>query len=281
MRSRYLPLLLPGLLALGLAVSGCTAPGGSSAASADANGGDPWENTNREIFSFNQGVDHYVLVPVAKGYRAVVPPPMRQSLHDFMQNLDEPIVFANDVLQAQPGLAAKTLGRAAINSTIGIGGLFDIAKQAGIPHHANDLGITLATWGVGPGPYIMIPVLGPSNVRDLTGQIADSFGDPGDYVAGEYHYVWAAVARSTVQGVDARSRNIETLADIERTSLDYYATLRSLYQQRRAAEIRHEQTNLPSPNPLGGGDSGPETAISYSVAKPGQPPGQPQEPPPK
>ena len=200
MRFRCLPLLLPGLLALGLSLSGCASPRASSAA-AEANGGDPLENTNRAIFDFNQKVDHYVLVPVAKGYRAVVPPPMRQSLHDFLQNLDEPVVFANDVLQGQPRLAAQTLGRLAINSTVGVGGMFDIAGRAGIPHHVNDLGITLATWGIGPGPYLVIPVLGPSNVRDLSGQIADNFADPGDYVAGQYHYVWAAITRGAVQGV--------------------------------------------------------------------------------
>ncbi|HVH77747.1 MAG TPA: VacJ family lipoprotein, partial [Stellaceae bacterium] len=133
---------------------------------ADDNG-DPWENTNRAVFGFNQSVDRTVLVPVANAYRAVIPNPVRDMIHDFLQNLNSPIIFANDVLQAQPGLAGETFGRALINTTIGFGGMFDVATKLGVPYHTNDLGITLATWGVASGPYMMLPVLGPSNPRDL------------------------------------------------------------------------------------------------------------------
>lgn len=280
MRAPSLPLILPAIIAVALGVSGCVAPnaaGPTAAANATANPTDPLENTNRQIFDFNNAVDHHVLFPVAKAY-GNVPQPVRQSVHDFLQNLDGPVIFANDVLQAQPGLAAKTLGRLAINTTIGIGGMFDVATHAGIPYHTNDLGVTLATWGVPAGPYLMLPILGPSNVRDLAGQVGDSFGDPGDYVAGQYHYLWAAVARSTTEGVDTLSRNLDSLQDLEKTSLDYYATIRSLYGQRRAAQIRHEQSNLPNPG-LGGGDSGGEPAISYTTA-PAAPAAPPAGPPP-
>ena len=253
------PLILSALLATGLALSGCVAP--RAPASGDEGFADPYEDTNRSIFAFNQEVDRNVLVPVAEAYRNVVPPPAQQSLHDFLQNLNGPIIFANDVLQAQPGLAANTFGRFVVNTTIGIGGMFDVATRIGIPYHSNDLGVTLATYGFDSGPYIVVPVLGPSNVRDLVGEIGDSFGDPGDYFAGQYNKIYAAVARSVVEGVDTRARNIESLADIERTSLDYYATIRSLYGQRRAAQIRHENANLP--NPGFGGDSG--APISYSA----------------
>jgi phospholipid-binding lipoprotein MlaA len=187
------------------------------------------------------------------------------------------VIFANDVLQGELGLACNTLARLAVNTTIGIGGMFDVAKLIGIPFHSNDLGVTLAVWGFADGPYIVIPVLGPSNVRDLIGQVGDSFGDPGDYVAGQHHLLWAAVARSAVSGIDVRSRNIESLAEIEKTALDNYATIRSLYRQRRAAQIRHEQSNLPNPTPVQGGDAGPEPAISYTYTQP--PP--PREVPPK
>jgi phospholipid-binding lipoprotein MlaA len=261
---RRSPLILSGLLAVGLALSGCVAP--RAAAPGEEGFADPFEDTNRGIFAFNQQVDRNVLVPVAEAYRNVVPPPMQQSLHDFLQNLDGPIIFANDVLQGQPGLAANTLGRLIVNTTIGIGGMFDVATRIGIPFHSNDLGVTLATYGFDSGPYLVIPVLGPSNVRDLVGQVGDSFGDPGDYFAGQYHRIYAAVGRSVAQGVDTRARNIESLADIERTSLDYYATIRSLYGQRRAAQIRHEQANLP--NPGFGGDSTTAPPISYSAPPP-------------
>lgn len=276
-------------VALGLAVGGVlysapahaqqpAAPAASAPAEpveADAN--DPFEKTNRAIFDFNNQVDKIVLVPVASAYRAVLPEPVRDSIHSVLQNLNEPIIFANDVLQARPDLASTTLARFVVNSTIGLGGIFDVASKANLPFHSNDLGVTFAVWGFGEGPYLMLPVLGPSNVRDAIGEGGDAYGDPGNIVASDYHYVWASFARAGTQGIDERSRNIETLADIERTSLDYYATIRSLYRQRRAAQVRHEQSNTPNVGPLLG-DSGPVTApISYQVAPSPGPSGAPQK----
>jgi len=268
MRLRRLPLILPGLFAAVLVLSGCVAPqsappGAVQAAADEFN--DPLEETNRALFGFNQVVDRNLLVPVAKAYRTVLPQPVQQSLHDFLQNLDGPVVFANDVMQGELGLAADTLGRVAINTTVGVAGMFDVATRIGIPHHSNDMGITLATWGVGEGPYLMIPVLGPMNPRDLAGKVGDSFLDPGDYVAAQHHVFWASIARAAASGIDTRARNIEGLADIEKTALDYYATIRSLYRQRRAAQIRHEKSNLPNPTPSLG-DAGPYPPISYSIA---------------
>jgi phospholipid-binding lipoprotein MlaA len=244
-----------------------TAPAQAALAEADGTN-DPFEKENRAIFDFNNHVDKIVLVPVASAYRAVLPEPVRDSVHDFLQNLNEPIIFANDVLQARPDLAATTAARFVVNSTVGVGGLFDVASKAHLPFHDNDLGVTFAVWGVGEGPYLMLPVLGPSNVRDAIGEGGDAYGDPGNIVAGDYHYMWATFARAGTQGIDERSRNIETLADIERTSLDYYATIRSLYRQRRAAEIRHEQTNVPNINPVQGDSGPPASPISYQVAPP-------------
>lgn len=243
-----------------------------TAGSEDA--GDPYESTNRAIFGFNQDVDRTVLVPVSKAYRAVLPGPIRDTVHDFMQNLNAPIIFANDILQGEPRLAGNTLGRFIVNTTLGLGGIVDVATKAGIPYHTNDLGITLATWGVADGPYLMLPILGPSNPRDLFGDVADGFGDPGNIIAGDYHYIWATFARSAVAGIDERSRNIETLAEIERTSLDYYATIRSLARQRRAAQIRHQQEDVPNAAPLQGSIATPKTvaelpaALTYRMVSP-------------
>ena len=229
--------------------------------------GDPWENANRAIFGFNQAVDRAVLVPVSNAYRTVLPGTVRDIIHDFLQNLNSPIIFANDVLQAQPGLATETFGRALINTTIGFGGLIDVATKMGIPYHTNDLGITFATYGIDSGPYLMLPILGPSNPRDLVGDIGDSFGDPGNYVAGQYHKVWAGFARSVTSGIDERSRNIESLAEIERTSLDYYATIRSLARQRRAAQIRHQKEDVPNAAPLQGASARLAPAVAPTVAE--------------
>jgi phospholipid-binding lipoprotein MlaA len=276
----------PGLVpsaALGLAVCGVLwggaaraqqpAPPGAIAPPAEAySTNDPFEKTNRAIFDFNNHVDKIVLVPVANAYRGVLPEPVRDSIHSVLQNLDEPIIFANDVLQARPDLASTTLARFVVNSTVGLGGIFDVASKTNLPFHSNDLGVTFAVWGFGEGPYLMLPILGPSNVRDAIGEGGDAYGDPGNIVASDYHYVWATFARAGTQGIDERSRNIETLADIERTSLDYYATIRSLYRQRRAAEIRHEQPNGPNVNPVGGDSAAPTSPISYQVAPPTEAP---------
>jgi len=271
MRVRRLPLVLSGIVVIGLAISGCVAPGPPGAQSASASAADdfndPYEDTNRGVFGFNQAVDQSVLVPVAKTYRTVVPPPVRQSLHDFLQNLNGPVIFANDMLQGEIKLAGNTLARLLLNTTIGVGGMFDVATRVGIPYHTNDLGITFAVWGFKAGPYIVVPVLGPSNPRDLIGQVGDGFADPGNYVAGAHHLYWAVVARTATSGIDERSRNIESLADIERTALDNYATIRSLYRQRREAQIRHEQSNLPNPTPVQGGDGAASAPLSYSIAK--------------
>jgi phospholipid-binding lipoprotein MlaA len=249
-----------------------TAASEPPAAATDDNG-DPWESTNRQIFGFNQSVDKYALVPVANAYRFAIPSTFRDMIHDFLQNLDSPIIFANDVLQAEPGLAGQTFGRALINTTIGFGGFFDVAAKFGVPYHTNDLGITLATWGVNSGPYLMLPVLGPSNPRDFFGDIADGFGDPGNIVASNHHRLWAAVLRGAVAGIDERSRNIENLAEIERTSLDYYATIRSLARQRRAAQIRHQKEDVPNAAPLQGTNRRPVVpAVSIAALPTGPAP---------
>src|SRR5207253_6051285 len=211
---------------------------------------DPIENVNRKIFNFNQFVDRNAIVPVAKAYRAALPDPVRDSLRDFLNNLREPLVFVNDTLQGQFKRAGETMGRFVINSTIGIGGVVDVAGRWGVPYHGVGLGLTLGSWGIPEGPYIVVPILGPSTPRDLGGQVAEGFGDPwNNLVTGNpWTLYWIPFVRGAVAGIDQRSRYIETLSDIERTSLDYYATIRSLYRQRRAALIRHERENLPPPS---------------------------------
>jgi phospholipid-binding lipoprotein MlaA len=240
-----------------LVTAGCA---GKSQAPTEAAAGeedfhDPFEDTNRKIFNFNQTVDRTVLVPVAKAYRATLPDPVRDSLRDFLNNLNAPLIFANDALQGKVGLAKDTFVRFLLDSTIGMAGLVDVAGRWGIPYHENDLGVTLGVWGVVEGPYLVIPVLGPSDPRDLGGSVAQGFGDPWNIVAGNHNMIWIVFARGGVSGIDQRSRLIETLADIERTSLDYYATIRSLYRQRRAALIHRTKEPLP-PNPSLGSNGG-------------------------
>jgi phospholipid-binding lipoprotein MlaA len=240
------------LLMLAVILPGCaTQANAPQAATAEEEFNDPLEDLNRKIFDFNQVVDRNVLVPVAKAYRTVLPDVVRDSIRDFLYNLREPMIFANDALQADFERAGQTFARFVLNSTLGVGGLVDVAGRWGqLPFHEDDLGITLGVWGIPEGPYLVIPILGPSDPRDLGGQVAEGFGDPFNrLVTGNpYTLYWIPFVRGGVSGIDQRSRYIETLADIERTSLDYYATIRSLYRQRRAALIRHEkEQNLPPP----------------------------------
>src|SRR5246500_1037065 len=240
------------LVLLALMLPGCaTRPNNSQPGVAEEEDfNDPLEDTNRAIFDFNQMVDRNVLVPVAKTYRTVLPDPVRGSLRDFLRNLREPLIFANNALQGDFERAGETFARFTLNSTLGVGGLIDVAGRWGeLPYHEQDLGVTFGVWGVPEGPYLVVPVLGPSDPRDLGGAVAEGFGDPFNrLVTGNpYTLYWIPFVRGGVAGIDQRSRYIETLADIERTSLDYYATIRSLYRHRRAALIRPERENLPPP----------------------------------
>jgi phospholipid-binding lipoprotein MlaA len=250
------------LLVLAVILPGCAMQANApESATAEEEFNDPFEDTNRKIFDFNQVVDRNVLVPVAKAYRTVLPDVVRDSIRDFLYNLREPLIFANDALQADFERAGQTVARFVLNSTLGVGGLIDVAGRWGqLPYHEDDLGITFGVWGIPEGPYLVIPVLGPSDPRDLVGMVGEGFGDPFNrLVTGNpYTLYWIPFVRGGVSGIDQRSRYIETLADIERTSLDYYATIRSLYRQRRAALIRHEkEQNLPPPASFSRNDNPP------------------------
>jgi len=198
---------------------------------------DPLEPTNRAIFSFNEGVDTYVLRPVAKGYRAVVPPFGRDRVADFLDNLKAPIYLANDLLQGNVNQAGMTAGRFAINTTFGVLGVMDVADPMGIPGHKGDFGQTFGVWGVGEGPYLVLPLLGPSNPRDAIGTGIEYFADPVDWYLSDHGMKWLSWTRTGVSAVSQREAYLDILDDVKRTSLDYYSALRSLYRQRRTAEI--------------------------------------------
>jgi phospholipid-binding lipoprotein MlaA len=258
MRDRSAKLALPrlvfaqSLVILAMIASGCATQSANQQAAAvgEENFHDPLENTNRKIFDFNQVVDRSVIAPAAKGYRAALPEPVREMVHDFLNNLDEPLNFANATLQGRFGYAKDAFVRFVLNSTIGMAGFVDVAGRWGIPYRDNDLGVTFGVWGIPDGPYLVVPILGPSDPRDLAGIAIQSFGDPWNRItSGEpWTLYWIPYARGALTALDQRSRYLDTLADIERTSLDYYATIRSLYRQRRAALVRGEHGNLP-PNP--------------------------------
>lgn len=199
---------------------------------------DPYESTNRAITDFNSTVDNAVAKPVAKFYNHAVPPFARNGLHNFLTNLDKPVTFGNDILQGEGQRAGETLGRFAVNTTLGVGGLVDVATMIGIPDHSEDFGQTLGTYGVGEGPYLVLPFMGPNPPRDIAGNVVDIFLDPTTYIRFHGADTWYAV-RSGAYVLDLRARNVDTLEQIERTSIDMYATTRSLYRQYRNSEIRN------------------------------------------
>lgn len=209
---------------------------------------DPFEGANRVMFDINQAVDQVLLRPVAVVYKEVLPDFAQDGVRNFMNNLNSPVIFANDLLQGETDRAGVTLLRFGINSTVGVGGLIDVAKEFDLPYHDEDFGQTLGTWGAGEGPYLYMLVMGPSNVRDLTGFVVGRGIDPLTYVNwGNDELEYAPVARTVLNVIDLRARNIETLDEIERSSVDYYASIRSLYRQSRADAIRNgaPSTDLP------------------------------------
>ncbi len=226
-------------------LSANTTSQGDSSASQDPppdDTNDPLEGMNRGIFRANLAFDHVLFRPLALGYRFIVPHPVRNSIRNFLNNLDSPPIFVNEVLQGELHEAGVTVLRFGVNSTVGVGGLFEVADGWGLPRHAEDFGQTLGTYGIGEGPYLFLPLVGPAPPRDLTGRVVDYFFDPLTYVhMGSQNY-WRYV-RVSLDAIDLRERNIETLDDIERTSVDYYASLRSLYRQTRNNEINNTESN--------------------------------------
>lgn len=203
---------------------------------ADAN--DPFEGVNRVFFELNDALDGAILRPIAIVYRTVLPDYGRQRIRNVLDNIDAPITLANDVLQGEGKRAGNTFMRFAINTTFGVAGIWDVATDWGFPYHDEDFGQTLAVWGLEEGPYFYFPILGPSNPRDTVGRVVDVGFDPLTYVQwGDDE--WVPVARVALNVIDLRSRNIETLDEIERASVDYYASVRSLYRQVRNDAIRN------------------------------------------
>ena len=220
-------------------VSGCA----TRAAEGPQDINDPFETFNRLMFNVSLAVDKGVVRPTAVVYRRVVPGPVQDSVRNFLNNLDSPVIFTNDVLQGETDRAGVTLIRAGVNTTVGLAGLFDVATRWGYMRHYEDFGQTLAVYGAGEGPYIFLPLLGPGNPRDILGWTVDLLFDPLTYGQWNGKYYWQ-VGRSGVDYIDLRARNIETLDEIEKTSLDFYASVRSLYRQTRNNEIRNGATEV-------------------------------------
>lgn len=200
---------------------------------------DPWEQTNRAIFTFNDRLDTAFIRPVAVAYRDAVPQPVRLGAGNALRNLTEPWSFGNRVLQADAPNAYRTFWRFVFNSTVGLGGLIDVAAREDerLAYNPADLGQTFGVWGIAPGPYMVLPVLGPSTVRDSAGLVGRFFGDPVGRFQTNNGYWWAGIVQYAWLNLDTRVALLEGVDELKRSSFDYYATVRNLYGQTRRADI--------------------------------------------
>ncbi|MDB5364188.1 MAG: VacJ family lipoprotein [Rhodospirillales bacterium] len=197
---------------------------------------DPAEPTNRAIFAANQAVDRNALQPVARAYSDNVPRVARNRIHNFVENLEQPGVAVNDLLQGNLSRAWTTTERFAINTTVGGAGLFDAATDWDRPAHKADFGQTLGVWGAGPGPAVQLPLFGPSNVRDSVGKVAGLVLNPTTAIPGGA-FSGIEIASGGLGVVDGRAELLPTTDAMEKSSLDYYATLRSVRAQQRTAFV--------------------------------------------
>ena len=205
-----------------------------------ADDGDPIEPVNRFIFGFNQVVEDVLFRPLAYTYNALMPAFGRDAVANFLKNLSSPVVLANDLMQGEWQRGWETVQRTAINTTVGVGGLWDAAAWMGIEGHTEDFGQTMAVWGVGEGFYLVLPVLGPSNPRDALGRFGvDPFLDPLGLWLANTDREELLYSRIGVTGLSEYAAIVGDLDNLRETSLDYYAAIRSLYRQKRLADIRN------------------------------------------
>ncbi len=205
---------------------------------------DPFESTNRAVFKFNEVVDATVINPVIDGYRYVVPQPARTGVTNFLDNLQSPVNLANQLLQGDVDGALRVAFRTIVNTMVGFGGVFDFAAAEGYEGENEDFGQTLAVWGVDHGPYIVVPILGPSSARDYAGYFVDSFADPLRWYAfntGEEHIYYTKMG---ARYLDLRNNLKDVLEDLQASSIDYYASVRSSYYQARAAVISDQSGSV-------------------------------------
>jgi phospholipid-binding lipoprotein MlaA len=204
---------------------------------------DPWEGVNRDLFAVHESVDQAVVEPVARGYRAVTPRPVRSGVRNFLRNLRSPVIFANDVLQGEFGRAGTTAARFGLNTTIGIAGVFDPATGMGLERHDEDFGQTLAVWGVPSGPYVFIPVMGPTTVRDGSARFVDMALNPLMWLEGEDADT-VRITTGVLGALSAREQLLETIDDIRANSLDPYASIRTSYFLLRESAIENGRTDV-------------------------------------
>ncbi len=250
--------LLGGALLSPTLLASCAATSSDPEAAAEAKeANDPLESTNRVFYRINDGLDTVVLRPAAVAYNYILPQTVRTHTHYFLANLNNPVTLADDMLQGKPRRAGDTLMRLLINTTVGVGGVFDVATGWGYPAHYTDFGVTLALWGFNAGPYLFLPLFGPSNPRDAVGIAGDVALDPFTWVGKGTTVTALETSKFALSAIDTRAGLVTTIDQIKAQALDPYATFRSLYKQHRASQIQQTRDDnrattpdwFPSPAP--------------------------------
>jgi len=248
------------------------APAAAAPAAPEPAGADePWEPMNRFLFRTNKGLDRAVIRPLALGYKAALPSPVRTGVRNVINNIGEPLTFVNDVLELRFTNAGHTATRFGVNTTVGVLGLFDVAGKLGVPIHYADFGETLGRYGVPQGPYLYLPILGPSSVRDGAGRVVDVY--TGLLNLHDLHVTYGErLAVTAVDGLDTRAELDSDLLELQRTATDEYASQRSLYLQHRQSLVTNQKAavdQLPDFDaPTGGAPREPD------APKPADPNGQ-------
>jgi phospholipid-binding lipoprotein MlaA len=243
---------------------------------------DPFEGFNRKVYAFNNGLDRAILRPAAMGFRRVTPAFFRRIIRNFLSNLGEPKVIANDILQVRPGRAAQATGRFVMNSVVGLGGLIDVATEFDLPSQDNGFSITLGRYGVGQGPYLYVPVSGPATVRSLVGAVVDGFMDP-RYWINYPHRTEVSIGLGLERGLDLRGEADGALKSLTADATDPYATIRSAYLQNQQSLVNgdrkeveslpdFEDTTTPTPAPE---TKKPDAAPAPDAQKPADPAAKP------
>lgn len=204
---------------------------------------DPLEKINRGVFWFNEQADRFVIKPVAKGYDWLLPTPVKRGVSNVFDNLFMPVVAVSDLLQGNFKQSAKDVGRFAVNTTVGVVGIFDVATGWGLEERREDIGQAFGAWGIGPGPYLVLPLLGPSNLRDGVGLVGNYFLQPQHYIEDD-ETRWGV---SILNGIDTRYRLLDASRVLEEAALDRYAFVRSSYAQHRKNLIEDKDAGKPVP----------------------------------
>jgi phospholipid-binding lipoprotein MlaA len=245
---RLLALLL--LLSLPSLVVGCASVPQSPEAQAEAQSvDDPLEAGNRVVFNVNDFMDRLLIKPLAELYRFAVPDYMRERVANVLANMGEPVIFANNLMQGQTSNAGVTAERFAINTTVGVAGIFEVASDWGLPKQSGDFGQTLSVWGIKGGPYLVLPLFGPSNFRDAIGLGVDTLMSPWQWLArlggnGDYNrFIYSDFAAN---GLTRREQSLDDLDALREGSLDFYAEMRSVYKQYRDKQLGIQSTASPT-----------------------------------